>query len=140
MQSRNMFITDDNEALLSALSRRFAKKFRQVRVFNSGESLLNAIVHEIPDIILLDLKMSGISGIETLQRIRNTHSQPLVIILTAYASAEDLVVAQGLGVFDVVTKRVGLEDLDLAVTRALLYLGTDSASQGEHRRLDRMKL
>ena len=121
-----MYITDDNEVVLSALKRRFTGKFRRVRVFSSGESLLDAIVHETPDIIVLDLKMPGVGGIETLRRIRGIHPHTLVILLTAYSSSEDRKVAQVLGVFDVVTKRVGLEDLDLAVTRALGHLGTVS--------------
>jgi len=120
-----MFITDDNEVLLSALRRRFARKFRRVRVFSSGESLLEAIIHEMPDIIVLDLKMPGASGIETLRRIRCIHPHALVILLTAYGSSEDREVAQVLGVFDMVTKRVGLEDLDAAITRALGHLGSD---------------
>ena len=124
LQQRDMFITDDNEVLLSALRRRFAGKFRRVRVFNSGEALLEALVHDMPDIIVLDLKMPGVSGIETLRRIRCIHPQALVILLTAYGSSEDCEVAQGLGAFEVVTKRVGLEELDVAVTRALGYLGT----------------
>ena len=121
-----MYITDDNEVVLAALKRRFTGKFRRVRVFSSGESLLDAIVHETPDIIVLDLKMPGVGGIETLRRIRDIHPHTLVILLTAYSSSEDRKVAQVLGVFDVVTKRVGLEDLDLAVTRALGHLGTGS--------------
>ena len=119
-----MYITDDNEVVLAALKRRFTGKFRRVSVFSSGESLLDAIVHEVPDIIVLDLKMPGMGGIETLRRIRCIHPHALVILLTAYGSSEDREVAQVLGVFDMVTKRVGLEDLDVAVTRALGYLGT----------------
>ena len=126
MQPHDMFITDDNEVVLAALKRRFTGKFRRVRVFSSGESLLDAIVHETPDIIVLDLKMPGVGGIETLRRIRGIHPHALVILLTAYGSSEDRKVVQVLGVFDVVTKRVGLEDLDVAVTRALGHLGTGS--------------
>ena len=84
LQQRDIFIADDNEVLLSALRIQFARRFRRVRVFNSGESLLEAIVHEIPDIIVLDLKMPGMSGIETLRRIRCIQPHPLVILLTAY--------------------------------------------------------
>lgn len=126
MQPHDLFITDDNEVLLSALRRRFLGKFRRVCAFSSGESLLDAIVHETPGIIVLDLKMPGVSGLETLRRIRGIHPQALVILLTAYGSSEDREAAQVLGVFDVVTKRVGLEDLDMAVTRAVGHLATIS--------------
>ena len=126
LQPRDIFIADDNEVLLSALRRRFEGRFRRVCVFSSGESFLDAIVHETPDITVLDLKMPGASGIETLRRIRCIHPQAVVILLTAYGSSEDREAAQVLGVFDVVTKRVGLEDLDLAVARALGHLGTGS--------------
>ena len=131
MEPHDIFIADDNEVLLSALQRRFTGKFRRVCAFNSGESLLDAIVHETPGIIVLDLKMPGAGGIETLRRIRGLHPHALVILLTAYGSSEDREVARVLGVFDVVTKRVGLEDLDSAVTRALGQLGTLNGS--EHR-------
>lgn len=120
---RQIFFADDNDVLLSALARRFSGRVQRVRAFTSGESLLEALTRETPDLIVLDLKLPGLSGLDTLREIRRALPKVGVIILTAYGTSGDLESAKILGVFDVVIKNVGLEEeLEAAVTRAFLSL------------------
>lgn len=120
---RRIFFADDNEVLISALTRRFSGPVQRVRAFASGENLLDALTRETPDLIVLDLKLPGLSGLDTLREIRRILPKVAVIILTAYGTSDDLESARTLGVFGVVIKKVGLEEeLEAAVTRAFLAL------------------
>ncbi len=118
----NIFVTDDDDVVRQAISRRLAKRHHHVRSFESGEALLEALDHDVPDLILLDLKMAGLSGLETLKQIRSKSQQALVIMLTAYGTVEDAVEAIKLGAYDFLIKSVDLSGVDPVIDRALDYL------------------
>ena len=65
-----IFVTDDDEVVRTAITRRLAKRQHDIRSFDSGEALIEALDHDIPDLILLDLKMTGMTGLQTLKHIR----------------------------------------------------------------------
>jgi len=117
-----IFVTDDDEVVRQAISRRLAKRHQDIRSFDSGEALLVALDHDQPDIILLDLKMTGMSGLETLKQVRAKTQQSLVILLTAYGTVEDAVEAMRLGAYDFLIKSVDLSGVEPVVDRALEYL------------------
>ncbi|MCW5783364.1 MAG: sigma-54-dependent Fis family transcriptional regulator [Nitrospirales bacterium] len=118
----NIFITDDDDVVRQAISRRIAKRHHHVRSFASGEALLEALDHDVPDLILLDLKMAGLSGLETLKHIRAKSQQSLVILLTAYGTVEDAVEAIKLGAYDFLIKSVDFSTVEPVIDRALDYL------------------
>ena len=62
----SIFVTDDDEVVRSSITRRLTRGGHEVRSFDSGEALLAGLDDDVPDIILLDLKMSGMTGLETL--------------------------------------------------------------------------
>jgi len=117
-----IFVTDDEQAIRSAIVRRLGRKQHHIRAFDSGEALLEALERETPDLILLDLKMPGMSGLETLKAVRQKVSQSLVIILTAYGTVQDAVEAMRLGAYDFLIKTIDLESMDPVVDRALELL------------------
>ena len=118
----NIFVTDDDDVVRQAISRRLAKRHHQVRSFDSGEALLEALDHDAPDLILLDLKMAGLSGLETLKHIRSKSQQALIILLTAYGTVEDAVEAIKLGAYDFLIKSVDFSSVEPVIDRALDYL------------------
>ena len=117
-----IFVTDDDEVVRQAISRRLAKRHQDIRSFDSGEALLVALDSDLPDIILLDLKMTGMSGLETLKHVRSKTQQVLVILLTAYGTVEDAVEAMRLGAYDFLIKSVDLSGVEPVIDRALEYL------------------
>lgn len=117
-----IYVTDDDQNVCSALSRRLARKGHHVRSFNSGEALLEALTYEIPDLLFLDLKMPEMDGLETLGKVRQSFSKTLVVMLTAYGSVEDAVEAIRLGAYDFVIKSVDFSTVDPALDRALNFL------------------
>ncbi|HBP88233.1 MAG TPA: sigma-54 dependent transcriptional regulator [Nitrospirales bacterium] len=118
----NIFVTDDDDVVRQAISRRLVKRHHHVRSFSSGEALLEALDHDVPDLILLDLKMAGLSGLETLKHIRAKSQQALVILLTAYGTVEDAVEAIKLGAYDFLIKSVDFSSVEPVIDRALDYL------------------
>jgi len=117
-----IFVTDDEPAIRTAITKRLSRRQHRVSGFDSGEALVTGLEREMPDIILLDLKMPGMSGLETLKAVRPTSPQSLVIMLTAYGTVQDAVEAMKLGAYDFVIKTVDLEELDQVVDRALELL------------------
>jgi two-component system response regulator AtoC len=117
-----IFVTDDEQAIRSAMVKRLARRQHRLVGFETGEALLSALENELPDLILLDLKMPGLSGIETLKKVRQKSPQSLVIILTAYGTVQDAVEAMKLGAYDFVIKAVDMESVDGVVDRAVELL------------------
>jgi two-component system response regulator AtoC len=99
--------------------KRLSKRHHRVLAFESGEALLQALDHEAPDVMLLDVKMPGLSGLETLKACRAKAPFALVIMLTAYGTVQDAVEAMKLGAYDFVIKTVDLDGMDQVLDRAL---------------------
>jgi two-component system, NtrC family, response regulator AtoC len=121
----SIYVADDEPVLLNALVKRLSQSQHQVRAFKSGDELLAAVekgLPDLPDLILLDLKMPGRSGLEILQVIRTKARDAVVIILTAYGTVEEAVEAMKLGAYDFIIKTVDLQLVDPVVNRALEYL------------------
>ncbi|GJL55614.1 MAG: acetoacetate metabolism regulatory protein AtoC [Nitrospirales bacterium] len=132
-----IYVTDDEQSVCSALSRRLTKYGHLVRSFNSGESLLNALDFEIPDLLFLDLKMPEMDGLETLKRLREVTPKTLVILLTAYGTIEDAVAAMRLGAYDFLIKSVDFSTVEPALERALNFL--ELRSQVEYSALEKQR-
>jgi two-component system response regulator AtoC len=117
-----IYVTDDEPAIRSAIVKRLSRRQHAVSGFESGEDLVRAVTQHVPDLILLDLKMPGMSGLDALRRIRPIAPQTLVIMLTAYGTVEDAVEAMRLGAYDFMIKSVDLSGVDPVVDRALEFL------------------
>ncbi|TAJ31748.1 MAG: sigma-54-dependent Fis family transcriptional regulator [Nitrospirae bacterium] len=117
-----IFVTDDEPAIRSAIAKRLSRRQHHVSAFDSGQALVAALDKEAPDLILLDVKMPGMSGIETLKVLRQKSPHSLVIMLTAYGTVQDAVEAMKLGAYDFVIKAVDLDGMDPVVERALELL------------------
>jgi len=120
-----IYVVDDDDAVRQAIIKKLARRYR-VKAFESGKALLYAIEDKNPDLIVLDLTMPDMNGLEVLEKIKAKDGKARVVILTAYASDGDVQRARGLGVQDFVIKSVELSNLDLIIQRAL------TTSRGGH--------
>jgi signal transduction histidine kinase len=111
-----LLVVDDNEMNRDMLSRRLARRGFRVAVAEDGQIALDLIARENFDVILLDIMMPGINGVEVLKKLRETHSmmELPVIMVTAKGEKEDLVEALELGANDYLTKPV---DFAVALAR-----------------------
>lgn len=117
-----IFVTDDEPAIRAAIIKRLSRRHHRVVGYDSGDALMKAIEHDLPDLVLLDLKMPGLSGLDTLKQLRPLVPHALVIMLTAYGTVQDAVEAMKLGAYDFLIKTVDLEGIDPVVDRALEFL------------------
>ena len=129
-----VFVTDDEPAIRAAIVKRLTRQGHRAVGYESGETLLVALKHDLPDLVLLDLKMPGLSGIETLKQVRQLAPAAVVIMLTAYGTVQDAVEAMKLGAYDFVIKSVDLAGIDPVVARAvdLLHLRRRLESEQTH--------
>ncbi|HSN04930.1 MAG TPA: sigma-54 dependent transcriptional regulator [Nitrospira sp.] len=114
-----IFVTDDEQAIRSAIVKRLTRQGHRVAGYESGEALLDALQHDLPDLVLLDLKMPGLNGLDTLKQVRQLAPSATVIMLTAYGTVQDAVEAMKLGAYDFLIKSVDLEGIDPVVARVL---------------------
>src|SRR5947208_15531106 len=116
-----ILIIDDDAALREGLAETLTDLGHTPRMASSGREGLAALSDEV-DAILLDLRMpGGIDGIEVLRRIRSHREAPPVVVLTAFASAENTIEAMRLGAFDHLTKPIGRDDLKSLLARMLAH-------------------
>lgn len=111
-----LLIIDDNEMNRDMLTRRLARKGYMVGVAESAQQLLQRVKEDRVDLVLLDIEMPGISGLDALKMLREVYS-PIelpVIMVTAKSQSEDIVKALQLGANDYVTKPV---DFPVALAR-----------------------
>jgi DNA-binding response OmpR family regulator len=123
-----LLIVDDIEENRRLLGRRFARRGFEIVEADSGPRALDLIARRTFDLVLLDIMMPGIDGIEVLRRIRARHSPESlpVIMVTAKAFSKDIVEAIALGANDYVVKPV---NFSVAFLRVQIQLARKQAQQ-----------
>jgi len=118
MDKPRILIVDDEPGVRESL-RILLKERAQPIVAETGEAAIRKVAEERTDIVLLDIIMPGIDGLETLERIKEHSSAPQVIMLTATKTVKTAVRAMKLGAFDYVTKPFDVDELLLIIDRAM---------------------
>ena len=113
-----ILVVDDEPQILRVMRAGLPARGYEVRTASGGEEALEEIRKEMPDLVILDLVMPGMSGLEVCQRVRESSSVP-IIVLSAKGSESDKVAALDSGADDYVTKPFGMNEL-LARVRAVL--------------------
>ena len=106
-----VLLVDDEEDFRVAASRALERQGFSVAQARSGEQALRVIRSEAPDVVVLDLRMDGIDGIQTLMEIRKSQVDLPVIILTGHGRYEDALAGIRMKVVDFVQKPVDMQDL-----------------------------
>lgn len=112
-----LLVVDDEELICNYVEQRFKKKGFDVLFALSGEEALVIFEKERPDIVILDIMMQGINGIETFKRIKKICPNPKVIIVSALDNNEQIEYLKTLGVSSYLTKPILLKDLDNLVVK-----------------------
>lgn len=115
----NILVIDDEEVVLDACTAVLDGGDCRVATANNGEEGLKRLEESPPDLIFLDLKMPGLSGLEVLERIRAKHTLMVVIVITGYATVSSAVEAMKRGAFDFLPKPFTPEELRLIAKRGL---------------------
>jgi DNA-binding NtrC family response regulator len=119
MIGTKLLIVDDEEAFVSAISKRLSHREIAVSSAFDGQEGLKRLAEDPEiDVVLLDVRMPGMDGIETLKHIRATYPTTEVIMLTGHATFESAIDGLKLGAFDYLLKPVALDDLIAKVQEA----------------------
>jgi len=119
VMSANLLIVDDEVNVRAALSKMLGKEGFAVSCAGSGPEALHRLGRERFHLVITDLKMPGMDGIELLKQIRSADPQIEVIVMTAYGTIETAVTAMREGAYDYITKPLDFERLSVLIQKAL---------------------
>lgn len=111
MKKLKTLIVDDEIEFLETLSERFRMRGIPTRTALDGESALNMIEEDPPLIVILDVMMPGMGGLELLQIIKEKHPQITIILLTGRGSTKDGIKGMRLGAADYLMKPIDIDEL-----------------------------
>ncbi len=114
-----ILIVDDDAALLRLLSLRLRHEGHEVIEASSGEAALAKLDHELPALLITDLRMGGMDGLQLFEAVHRRHPLLPVLMLTAHGTIPDAVKALQRGVFGYITKPFEARELMAEVDRAL---------------------
>ncbi len=112
-------IIDDDVNVLQSLSEFFEDEGYEVFRYKNGETALSAIKNDLPNVVLLDLKLPGLDGFAILEKIKKSHPDIEVIIITGNVDVMSGVKAMKLGAIDYVTKPCNLDEISVVVEKAI---------------------
>lgn len=119
----SLLIVDDQQGVRRLLQEVFAEEGYSVRTASGGEEALDIIAKEMPDLLLLDIKMPGMSGLEILEELRMTNAALPVLMMTAYGDLEVVEQAKKLGVKHYIIKPFDLSEVRHMVKGLLIETG-----------------
>src|SRR5690349_6982889 len=119
MPMSKLLLIDDEADVQYSFKRIFDSPEIELTTASSGEEGLKLIPKLKPDLVLMDLRMGGISGMETLRRIRQLDTRQLVILMTAYGTTQTAIEAMKLGAYDYLLKPFDVPKIKEIVANAL---------------------
>ncbi len=114
-----ILVVDDEQSMRDFLSIMLKKEGYDVVAAENGEDALKAVQTEIFDLVISDVKMPGMDGIDVLKTVKEISPESIVIMITAYATAEAAVEAMKLGAYDYITKPFKVDEIKLIIQKAL---------------------
>jgi two-component system nitrogen regulation response regulator NtrX len=117
----SLLIVDDEPSILQSLGGLLSDEGFEVTTAANGYEALKTIEVDPPDLVLLDIWMPGIDGIETLKEIKKENPNIQVIIITGHGTIETAVKATKLGAFDLIEKPLSIDKVIVAINNALNF-------------------
>jgi len=118
MYRYRILIVDDDRLLQNSLRAILAEKYDPL-IAGSGEEALRLLKKEAVDLVLLDIRLPGIDGLETLQRIKTLDGELAIIMMTAYEDVKTVVNSMKMGAYDYLVKPLEIEMFELVIEKAL---------------------
>ena len=114
-----VYFLDDDENIVKLVKFGLRSEQLEVKFFNHPNELLEAIKIEYPDVVISDVMMPDIDGIELIEKLRGMSRQMPIILVTAKAAVDTAVRAMKAGAFEYLLKPINFEELKLAIGRAI---------------------
>ena len=116
-----ILVVDDEKSILLSLGGLLSDEGFEIITASNGYEALKAIDAEEPDLVLLDIWMPGIDGIETLKEIKKNYPHIQVVMITGHGTIETAVSATKLGAFDFIEKPISFDKVIVAINNALNF-------------------
>jgi len=117
-----ILVIDDEESICQSLKAILSDEGYQVLVAGSGEEAVKIVEEEMPQLVLLDVWLPGMDGLDTLKAIKKINPQILVIVMSGHGTIETAVKATKFGAFDFIEKPLSLDKIIILVNNALSLL------------------
>ena len=114
-----ILVVDDEKVMLEVFRKILEKKEYLVLTVNNGKAALEQVEEKRPNLVLLDLKMVGMNGIEVLRQIKRIDRNIEVIIITGYGAMKTARIAMRLGAYDYITKPIDINYIKALIKNAL---------------------
>ena len=114
-----ILVVDDKDAMRKMLTETLVEEGHRVDAAASGKNAIDLVQNKAYDLVLTDLRMPDVTGLEVLSAVKETDEETSVILMTAYGTIEDAVSAMKLGAFDFITKPFDTDHLCVLINRAL---------------------
>lgn len=111
MDNLKVCIVDDEEEFVTTLAERLELRGFKAQIATDGENALHLIETDPPHVVVLDVMMPGMGGLEVLQRIKELNPQIPVILLTGHGDTKEGMEGMRLGAFDYLMKPLSIDDL-----------------------------
>jgi DNA-binding NtrC family response regulator len=122
LSKKLILVVDDDESLRWVTQAQLQQSGYEVIAAADADAALEQVRNLAPDLVVTDLKMPGMSGLDLLKAIRAGYPEILVIVVTAFGTVETAVEAMKAGAYDYITKPVNMDELRLIVNRGLEHL------------------
>ena len=119
MAKERILVVDDEYLIRWSLQQELAKDGYEVTTAEDGESALRHLRESPPDLVLLDIQLPGIGGLEVLEKIKAAEPDVVVIMITAYGMVDTAVRAMRAGAYDYLNKPFNLEGVKLSIRKGL---------------------
>jgi len=116
-----VLVVDDKEMMRDSVASSLTRAGFEVATAERAEVAIEQIAHRRPDVVLTDLKMPGVTGLELLEQIRSIDDELPVVLMTAFGTIETAVHAMRLGAFDYITKPFEGDELVITIKRAVQH-------------------
>jgi len=118
MKPIKVLLVDDEKDFVETLYGRIKKRKLEADVAFNGEQALELVAHQVPDVMVLDLNMPNLDGMEVLRSVKETYPEVEIIILTGYGSKYSKIDALLLGAFEFMEKPVNIDELIQTIQKA----------------------
>ncbi|HEV2249098.1 MAG TPA: sigma-54 dependent transcriptional regulator [Candidatus Limnocylindria bacterium] len=121
MAQKTLLVADDDASIRSLLKQLLSDEGFAVLEASTGTEVVDKVKESSPDLVIMDVRMPELDGIEALARLKSTNPKTAVLIMTAFGSSNAAIRAMELGAFDYITKPFELDKISHSVKRVLDY-------------------
>jgi len=119
VRKTKILVVDDEHLIRWSLEQNLKKQGYEVSSAGNGEDALRMVREDQPELVLLDIQLPGINGLEVLERIKDIDEEIVVIMVTAHGGLETAVNAMRLGAYDYINKPFNLDEMAIVIKKAL---------------------